>query len=171
VFKGYVQIYTGNGKGKTTAAIGLALRAAGSGMKVFIAQFLKKRKCSEHKALERLSDLITIKRYGEGFVKAHPERKHILAVRKGIEEVKKIINGGEYNLVILDEINLLPSLKLINVEEIIDIIKNKPKIVEIVLTGRYAPEELIQIADLVTEMKEIKHYYSKGIKARKGIEY
>ncbi len=169
--KGYVQVYTGNSKGKTTAALGLALRAAGAGLKVFIAQFIKKRKCSEHKALDRFKDLITIKQYGTGFIKGgRPTKSEIEAARKGFEEVKGIILSKTYDMVVLDEINVAIHHKLIDVQDIVDMLNSKPSNIEIVLTGRYADEKIIEMADLVTEMKEIKHYYKRGVKARKGIE-
>lgn len=169
--KGYIQVYTGNSKGKTTAALGLALRAAGAGLKVFIAQFIKSRKCSEHRALERLKDLITVKQYGTGFLKREkPTNAEINAVRKGFEEAKSIIASKTYDMVILDEINVAAHYNLVTVEDLLDLLNSKPSSMEIILTGRYADERVIKIADLVTEMKEIKHYYKKGVRARKGIE-
>lgn len=170
--KGYIQVYTGNSKGKTTAALGLALRAAGAGLKVFIAQFIKKRRCSEHKALERFSDLITFKQYGTGFLKGDkPTGQEINAAKKGLEEVKKIITSSKYDMVILDEINIAVHYKLISVDELLRVLDTKPAGVELVLTGRYADKRIIEKADLATEMKEIKHYLQKGIKARAGIEF
>ena len=169
--KGYVQVYTGEGKGKTTAALGLALRAAGAGMKVFIGQFIKNRKCGEHKALERFKDLITVKQYGTGFLKGpKPSKIAIGSANKGIKEVRKIILSGKYDLVILDEINIAIHYKLLSICEVIDLIHAKPPGVELVLTGRYADKDIIGKADLVTEMKEVSHYMRKGVKARKGIE-
>lgn len=169
--KGYIQVYTGDGKGKTTAALGLALRAAGAGLKVFIAQFIKKRKCSEHKALERFKDLITVKQYGTGFLKGgKSEKAEVSAAKKGLEEVKDLILSKTYDMVVLDEINVAIHHKLLNVEDVLDLLSMKPPHMEIVLTGRYADDKIIEMADLVTEMKKIKHYYSKGVKARKGIE-
>jgi cob(I)alamin adenosyltransferase len=170
--KGYIQVYTGNSKGKTTAALGLALRAAGAGLKVFIAQFIKKRRCSEHKALERFSDLITFKQYGTGFLKGDkPTIPEIHAAKKGLEEIKKIILSSKYDMVILDEINIAVHHKLFSVDELLKVLDAKPAGVELVLTGRYADKKIIEKADLVTEMKEIKHYLQKGIKARAGIEF
>lgn len=169
--RGYIQVYTGNSKGKTTAALGLALRAAGADLKVFIAQFVKKRKCSEHKAMERFRDLITIKQYGTGFLKRNVSQKsEIAAAKKGLKEVKNIIASKKYDMVILDEINVAVHYNLLSVEDIMDLLNTKPLNMEIVLTGRYADERIIEKADLVTEMKEIKHYFKKGVKARKGIE-
>lgn len=173
--KGYTQVYTGNSKGKTTAALGLALRAAGAGLKVFIAQFIKSRRCSEHKALERFKDLITVRLYGTGFIRKTKTKEQqiraIKAAQRGLEEVRKVIASGEYDMVILDEINLTTHLGLIRKEDLLDLIEKKPLETELILTGRYADEKIIEKADLVTEMKEIKHYYKKGVKARWGIEH
>lgn len=168
----YIQVYTGSGKGKTTAALGLALRAAGAGLRVFIGQFIKKRLCSEHKALERFKDLITVKQYGTGFIKGKkPAKADIDAAKEGLEDAKKIILSDEYDLIILDEINVAIYYNLLDVEEVLDLLNAKPLNIEVVLTGRYADERIIERADLVTEMKEIKHYFRQGVKARKGIEY
>ncbi|GAB6160867.1 cob(I)yrinic acid a,c-diamide adenosyltransferase [Desulfothermus naphthae] len=169
--KGYVQVYTGNGKGKTTAAIGLAVRAAGANLKVFIGQFVKGMHYSELESLKRFSDLITIKQFGrECFIFHDPTEEDIKCARDGLKEAKEIINSGEYQVVILDEINIALYYNLFPIDEVVDIIKNKPENVELILTGRYAPQEIIDIADLVTEMREIKHYYVKGVVAREGIE-
>jgi cob(I)alamin adenosyltransferase len=169
--KGYIQIYTGNGKGKTTAALGLALRAAGAGLKVFIAQFVKQRRCSEHKALERFSDLVTFKRYGKGFfMKRKPGKADFEAAEKGFEEARNIILSRQYDVVILDEINIAVKYGLIRIDELLDVMAKKPAAVELVITGRYAESSVIDKADLVTEMKAIKHYSGQGVKARKGIE-
>ncbi len=169
--RGYIQVYTGNSKGKTTAALGLALRAAGAGLKVFIGQFIKKRKCSEHKALERFKDLITVKQYGTGFLKSRkPTRSEIAAAKKGFEEIKKIASSKKYDMVILDEIHIAVHYNLLSVENILDLLDARPSQMEIVLTGRYADERVMERADLVTEMREIKHYFKKGVKARRGIE-
>lgn len=168
---GYVQVYTGNGKGKTTAAFGLALRAAGAGIRVFIAQFAKGGQYSEIKALERFSDLITVRQYGEGgWVRDQPEEDAIRSARKGWEEIKQVVASGNFGVVILDEANIVTFFNLINVEDLLELIENKPTHVEIVITGRRADPRIIERADLVTEMKDIKHYYSKGVKARVGIE-
>lgn len=169
--KGYVHIYTGDGKGKTTAAIGLSIRAIGCGMKVFIAQFIKGMKYSEIKILERLSDDITVKQYGRGcFIKGKPKEEDVIAAREGLSDAKRHMLSKAYDIVILDEINVADYFGLIETEEIIEFVKQKPVDVELVLTGRRADERLIELADLVTEMKEVKHYYSKGIAAREGIE-
>lgn len=169
--RGYIQIYTGNGKGKTTAALGLALRAAGAGLKVFIIQFIKKRRCSEHKALERFQDLVTIKQYGEGFIlKRKANTSDINAAGKGLEEVKNVIRSGSIDLLILDEVNIAVSRGLISRNDLLEVMDMKPNNLELLLTGRYADEEIIEKADLVTEMRDVKHYAQKGVKARRGIE-
>lgn len=170
-FKGYVQVYTGNGKGKTTAVLGLSIRAAGAGLKVFIGQFMKMGDYSEIKALERFSDLITIEQYGiQGFVKGKPSPGDIEASEKGLAKIKAVVTSGAYDLVILEEGNMAVMSGLFDVQELIDIIDLKPDHVELVITGRGADPRIIEKADLVTEMKEIKHYYKKGVKARVGIE-
>jgi len=170
--KGYIHVYTGNGKGKTTAAFGLALRAVGAGMKVFIGQFVKGKSYNENVAIARHLKNITVKQYGLGcFIVNIPTDDDIKAAEKGLDEMRKIIQKGKYDMVIMDEVNIALYYKLIDIKDLLEIINNTPEHVELVLTGRYAPQELIDKADLVTEMKEIKHYYRKGIEARKGIEY
>ncbi len=169
--KGYVQVYTGNGKGKTTASLGLSLRAAGAGLKVFIAQFLKQGDYSEIRALERFSDLIRIEQYGLGrFIKGKPTEEEIQAAQKGLEEVKEAMLSGEYDVIIVEEGNVAAACGLFEVQKLLDLISLKPDNLELVITGRGASPEVIDQADLVTEMKEIKHYYQKGVAARVGIE-
>lgn len=169
--KGYVQIYTGNGKGKTTAALGLSIRAAGAGLKVFIAQFLKMGDYSEIKALRKFSDLITVEQFGRGkFVKGQPSPDEIEAARKGLERVKAVVAAGQHDLVIMEEGNVAAMCGLFPVEAILEIIDAKPDHMELVITGRGADPRVIEKADLVTEMKEIKHYYQQGVQARVGIE-
>jgi len=169
--RGYIQVYTGNGKGKTTAALGLALRAAGAGHRVFIAQFIKQRPCSEHKALERFSDLVTIIRCGRGFFRGRePGKSDFEAAANGFKEVKDVIASKHYDVVILDEINIALHYGLIHIEELLEVMEKKPLGLELVLTGRYADIRIIEKADLVTEMKEIKHYSTRGVKARAGTE-
>ncbi|MDD4143548.1 MAG: cob(I)yrinic acid a,c-diamide adenosyltransferase [Prolixibacteraceae bacterium] len=170
--KGYIQVYTGNGKGKTTAALGLALRAAGAGKKIFFAQFVKGRIYSETEAVKKYIPEIKIKQYGlESFILNTPTDRDIDAARKGLSEVSLIIEKGLYDMVILDEASIAVFFNLFSSSELIDVIKKKKPETEIVVTGRHAPAELIEFADLVTEMKDIKHYYTKGVEARKGIEY
>ena len=170
--KGFVHVYTGNGKGKTTAAFGLALRAEGAGLKVFIGQFVKGKTYNENMAISENLKNITVKQYGlDCFIVKAPTDDDIKAARQGFDEMQKIIQKGKHDLVIMDEINIALYFKLIDIEDLLETIKNKPEHVELVLTGRYAPQKLIEAADLVTEMKEVKHYYQRGIEARKGIEY
>ncbi len=170
--KGYIHVYTGNGKGKTTAVLGLALRAVGAGKKVYFAQFVKGEIYSEIDAINRYIPEITVKQYGRGcFIVNKPTLEDIQAAKEGLEEVGAVIRSGKYDVVVLDEATIALHYKLFSVEELIAVLQEKREETEIAITGRYAPEELIEIADLVTEMKEIKHYYTKGISARKGIEY
>jgi cob(I)alamin adenosyltransferase len=169
--KGYIQVYTGNGKGKTTAALGLAIRAAGAGLKVFIAQFIKMGEYSEIKALKRFNDLITVEQFGTGrFIKDKPSASDIEAARKGLEKIKAVLRSDQHNVVIMEEANVAVKLGLMSVEDILEIMVEKPKDVELVITGRGADSRIIEKADLVTEMKEVKHYFQKGVKARIGIE-
>ncbi len=169
--KGYVQVYTGDGKGKTTAALGLAMRAAGAGLNVYIAQFVKGMHYSELITLDKLSEYITLKQYGRNcFIKKDPKEEDILAAQEGLREVRDLMTSGKYQVVILDEANIATLYELFSVEDLLDLINVKPENVELVITGRRADPRIIEAADLVTEMKEIKHYYQNGISARDGIE-
>ncbi|MDR1916065.1 MAG: cob(I)yrinic acid a,c-diamide adenosyltransferase [Synergistaceae bacterium] len=168
--RGYVQVYTGNGKGKTTAALGLSIRALGAGMRVFFSQFIKGAKYSEIDILSAFENL-THRQYGLGcFIMRAPTDEDKAAARQGIEEVREAMNSGRYQLVILDEANVASHLGLIPASDLVALAREKPEAVELLFTGRNAPAELIELADLVTEMREIKHYYDKGVKARRGIE-
>jgi cob(I)alamin adenosyltransferase len=168
---GYVQVYTGEGKGKTTAAIGLAIRSLGAGWRVFIAQFLKAGEYSEHKALAKFSDHLTIKTYGRNvFIKGKPEDEDRRLAQAAYEEIAEIVASGRYHLVILDEANVAVHYGLITVDQILELIDRRAEGVELVITGRYAHSRLIDRADLVTEMREVKHYFARGIRARKGVE-
>ncbi len=168
---GYVQVYTGDGKGKTTAAIGLAIRAVGAGRKVFIGQFVKGMYYSELNALQKFYPSIVVKQYGRGcFINRTPTHEDICAAGKGFNEIKEVIMSGEYDIVILDEANIATYYNLIPVQDFVRLIEEKPEQVELVFTGRRACPEILERADLVSEMKEIKHYYSKGVQAREGIE-
>lgn len=169
--KGYVHVYTGDGKGKTTAAFGLALRAAMSGKKVFVGQFVKSMKYNETK-LEQLINNITIKQYGRGcFIYGDPEEEDKNMALAGLKECAEILKSGEYDLVILDEVTIAIHFKLLTTEEVLKAVNEREPHVEVVLTGRRAPEELIEAGDVVTEMKEVKHYYNTiGLEAREGIE-
>ena len=169
--KGYVQVYTGTGKGKTTAAIGLTIRALGAGWPVFFAQFLKTGKYSEHKALAKFSDHLTIKTYGRNvFIKGEPEDEDRRLAQEAYQEIAEIVASGRYRLVVLDEANVAVHYGLITVDQILDLIDRKAEGVELIFTGRHAHPRLIDRADLVTEMREVKHYFHRGIKARKGVE-
>jgi cob(I)alamin adenosyltransferase len=168
--KGYIQVYTGNGKGKTTAALGLSLRAICAGKKVFFGQFVKGMDYSELKAGEYLPNF-TLEQFGRDvFIFDKPSEKDIKVAREGLEKVKKILSSGDYDVVVLDEINVAVFYKLFTVDEVLQLLDMKPEKTEVILTGRYADPQIVERADLVTEMKEIKHYYVKGVKARKGIE-
>jgi len=169
--RGYTQVYTGNGKGKTTAALGLAIRAAGAGIKVFIAQFIKMGDYSEIKALQRFSDLITVEQFGMGrFVKGKPASEDIEAAQKGLERVKAVMDSDDYKIIIMEEANVAAKLGLFAIEDLLEIVINKAYDKELVITGRGASPGVIEKADLVTEMKEVKHYYQAGVRARVGIE-
>ncbi len=166
--KGFVHVYTGNGKGKSTAAFGLAMRARGAGYKVLIIQFLKGQTYSEHSSFEKLG--IDYELYGtKEFIVGEPSQEARNLCKMGLKRAKKAFEEG-YDLVILDEASVAVYLKAMQLEDLLEVVKSKPEGVELVITGRYAPKELLNLADLVTEMKEVKHYYQKGIQARRGIE-
>jgi len=168
--RGYLQVYTGNGKGKTTAAIGLAIRAASAGKKVFIGQFVKGMHYSELDLLEKIEN-ITVRQYGRDcFIYREPSKEDIDSALNGLAEMELVLKGGEYGVVIMDEASIALYYKLFTFESLKSAIENRSDGVEVIVTGRYAPQELIDMADLVTEMKEIKHYYTKGVEARTGIE-
>lgn len=169
--KGYVQVYTGNGKGKTTAALGLALRAAGAGLPVFIAQFVKGMEYSELHAIKRYSDLITLRQYGRGcFIHGKASQEDIRAAGNGLAEAREALLSGKYKIVILDEANIATFFELFSVEDLLALIDEKPEGVELLITGRNADPRILDKADLVTEMREVKHYYVNGVQARDGIE-
>lgn len=172
--KGITQIYTGNGKGKTTAALGLSLRAIGSGLKVAIIQFLKNNaEPGEIKIIKNKFPEVEIFRCGgQDFItKNNISKEDIQEAEKGLNKTKKLVESKKFDLIILDEINVALFFKLLDCKEIDKMIENKPKKLELVLTGRYAPKEIIELADLVTEMKDIKHPYNNGVQAREGIEF
>jgi cob(I)alamin adenosyltransferase len=172
-FKGYVQVYTGNGKGKTTAALGLALRAAGHGLRTYIGQFLKGQAYGELVAARKLGPWITIEQFGrKGFVHVtdNPDEEDIRRARAGLEKCRQAMLSGRFTIVILDEINVALHFRLLGEEKIHAFLDGRPAQVEVVLTGRYAPASLLRRADLVTEMKDKKHYYARGVRARRGIE-
>ncbi len=172
-FKGYIQVYTGNGKGKTSAALGLALRAAGHGLKTYFCQFLKGQDYGELSAIQKLSPLITIEQFGrKGFIHVteNPDKEDIDRAQKGLQKCTKMMKSRKFQIIVLDEVNVAVHFNLFREKDIHDFLDGKPDDVEVILTGRYAPESFIERADLVTEMKAIKHYYNQGIQARRGIE-
>lgn len=191
--KGYVQVYTGDGKGKTTAAIGLAIRSLGAGKNVLFLQFMKSKSYSEHKILTHISPHLKLITLGKPFFvarredldeaslakwqdkcvifeKGNPPQEYVDLMEKGLKIAEDGTKNGEYDLVILDEINVALFYELINLDAVLDLIKNKKPEVELVLTGRNCPQEIIEIADLITDMREVKHYYNRGVEARVGIE-
>ena len=169
--EGYIQIYTGDGKGKTTAALGLALRAAGAGLSVYIAQFLKKGDYSEIKALERFADHITVEQYGLGrFVRGKPQKEDVAAAARGLNAVKSIMSEQKHQMIIMDEANVAVTCGLFTIEDLLQILDLKPEGVELVITGRGAAAEILERADLVSEVNSLKHYFQNGVKARIGIE-
>ena len=170
--RGYVQVYTGDGKGKTTAALGLALRAAGAGLPVYFTQFCKGRESSEHEALRRFSDLITFSHSGsDALIVGPPTTEDIAQAQENLLALRHALTSGKYRVVIADELNVAVDLGLVSVAEALELIEARPESVELVLTGRNAPPEVVMRADLVTEMLAVKHPYREGVKARKGIEY
>jgi len=169
--QGFVQVYTGDGKGKTTAALGLALRAAGAGLNVYIGQFIKNAEYSEIKALQRFADCITLEQFGRGcFLLTEPGQADIDAARQGLATLHRALVSGAYDLVIADEANVAVALQLLSEDDLLALIDRRPPQVELVLTGRGAPPRVLERADLVTEMRLVKHYYDRGVLARKGIE-
>jgi cob(I)alamin adenosyltransferase len=168
--KGYIQVYTGNGKGKTTAALGITLRTICAGNKAFFGQFMKGQDYSEKKAVEYLPGLTMAQFGGPCFVTGNPTEKDIADAKAGLARMKEVLTSGEYDLVVFDEINTAMFFKMLAVEEVLAVLELKPEKTEVILTGRYAPQEIISRADLCTEMKEIKHYYNAGVDARVGIE-
>ncbi len=167
----YIQVYTGNGKGKTTAALGLAIRAAGHLMKTYIGQFMKGQHYGEISALKH-NPYITIEQYGDAncIRKEDVSHKHVEHAGQGLDTACGVMLSSKYDIVVLDEINVAIWFKLIKVEDVLVFLNKRPNNVEVILTGRYAPQELIDCADLVSEIKEVKHYYDNGILARNGIE-
>ena len=168
--KGYVQVYTGNGKGKTTATMGLALRAVCAGRRVIVIQFIKGMAYSELRAPEFLPGF-EIEQHGrECFINRNPEQEDIDCALKGLKRLRDVVTSGEYDVVIADEINIALHYKLFSVSDVLELIKGRDAGTEFILTGRKAPQEIIDAADLVTEMVEVKHYYNNGVAARVGIE-
>jgi len=170
--KGFVHVYTGNGKGKTSAAMGLVLRAAGAGLSVFVAQFAKKGDSSEILGLKRFADRVTVEAYGtDQFLKRPPDAAEIAAAREGLSRLRRVLAAAEHDLVVIDEGCVAVDFGLFSVEALLEVIDCKPPETELVVTGRGASPDLIARADLVTEMKAIKHYFQQGVAARPGIEH
>ena len=170
--KGYIHVYTGNGKGKTTAMLGLALRAAGAGLKTYIGQFIKSGEYSEVKAIRRFLPDLTLEQYGTGraFAAAKATEPEIAAAKDGLAKAARALCSDSYDVIMLDEINVAVHLGLIPVGDALDLIRRKPPHVELVLTGRDAAPEIIEAADLVSDIAETKHYYNSGVAGRLGIE-
>ncbi len=170
--KGFIQVYTGNGKGKTGAAFGLALRAIGQGLKVCIVQFIKGGFDYGESHIAGKLPLLEMAAYGRGkFIKENPTVEDFDEAKKAFNHAKVAIQSGNFDIVILDEVNVAIHLGLLSVKDLIEVLRKKPSQVEVVLTGRHAPKEIVDVADLVTEMREIKHPYARGVRARRGIEY
>ncbi len=171
--KGLTMVYTGNGKGKTTAALGLALRAMGNGKKVFMLQFMKGSKEYGEVRMTPSLPLLTLVQSGlESFVsKDDPSAEDLRLARQGLDLAKDAIDSGNYDLIILDEINIALDYSLFPLEEALNLIKNKPNHLDLVLTGRYAPPQILEMADLISDVQEIRHHYAAGIQARAGIEF
>lgn len=171
--QGLIQVYTGDGKGKTTAALGQSVRAAGYGLRVLILQFIKAGDAtSELRSVQQLSNL-EIRQLGRAlsFIKNKPSPDDIEHARRGWAEAQRVISSGEYDVIVLDEMNVVLDLGMLSCTEVMSFLRQRPTHVEVILTGRKAPDEVIAGADLVTEMRCVKHPYEKGIAARKGIEY
>jgi cob(I)alamin adenosyltransferase len=174
--RGLVIVYTGNGKGKTTAALGLCIRAVGYDEKVCIVQFIKGSwKYGELDGIKRLAPNVELYQKGLGFVGIIDDKldrsEHIKAAKEAVDFAREMIHSGKYDIVILDELNVALGLDLIKIEDALELIKSKPPLLDLVITGRNARQEIIELADLVTEMREIKHPYQKGIMAQKGIDF
>lgn len=171
--KGFVHVYTGNGKGKTTAALGLAFRAMGNSSKTYIGQFMKGQSYSELEAAKMVQPYITFEQYGRDtfiHIKSPPKEEDVADAEIGLTKAKKAMLSGKYDIIVLDEIITANYFHLVTIKDMLDLIAQKPIGVELIFTGRYAPAKLIDAADLVTEMKEVKHYFKQGISARDGIE-
>lgn len=169
--KGYVHVYTGNGKGKTTSVIGIMVRAAGAGKKIYFGQFMKQGDYSEIKVLQERFPEITLEQYGGRLLlDKESEATDIAIAQEGIKRAKEALHSGKYDMVVLDEVNIVVFLEQVQLEQLIELIENRPENVELVLTGRYANEKIIEMADLVSEIQQVKHYFNNGVQARLGIE-
>lgn len=172
--RGYVHVYTGNGKGKTTAALGLAVRAAGHGFRTYFAQFMKKQHYGELGAVrEHLSGLIKMEQFGlEEFHSSGTEvkKEEREAAQEGLAAVDSAMRGGRYQVIVMDEINVTLHFGILDPEPVLNLIRTRPENIELILTGRYAPPEIMAVADLITEMREVRHYFTSGVPARDGVE-
>jgi cob(I)alamin adenosyltransferase len=171
--RGLVQVYTGDGKGKTTAALGLAFRASGHGLRTYVIQFMKGQIVYGELNAAKLVPLnVTIEQMGRpDFVnKKSPDPIDIRMAQEALARAREVVSSGEYDIVVLDEVNVAMDFNLVSVADVLAIVRGKPANVELILTGRYAPEEIVKAADLVTEMKLVKHYYDAGVGSRNGIE-
>ena len=170
--KGYIHVYTGPSKGKTTSALGLGLRAAGAGLKVHMVQFMKGRRYSELESIEKIPGFTFSQHGRDEFVnKEKPEQIDIDMAQEGFNFAKKIMKEDKYDMIILDEINVAVDYNLIDLHDVMKLIEDKPEKLELVLTGRYAHPEIVRVADYVSEMLEIKHPYQQGVEARKGVDF
>lgn len=168
--KGYIHIYTGDGKGKTTAAFGLAVRALCAGKSVYIGQFVKSMEYNETRIAEKF-DRIQIEQFGNGcMLTREADGEDVRMAHEGLMKCADILSSGEYEVVILDELTIALFLGLLELDEVLNLIRGKRPETEVVITGRYASQELIDVADLVTEMREVKHYYQQGVLSRDGID-
>ena len=171
--RGIVYVITGDGKGKTTAALGQALRAVGHGRRVFMVQFMKGRKYGEVLAAERYLPGLVIRQCGlDSFVmRGRPAPVDLELARQGLALARKALTGGEFDLVILDEVNVALDFNLLPLDEVLALIADRPAAVDLILTGRYAPEPLLAAADTVSRIEEVKHHYAQGFKERAGMEF
>ncbi len=168
---GYVQVYTGDGKGKTTAAIGLAVRACGAGLRVYFAQFIKAGDSSEIRWLQKFCSQMRIEAFGRGrFLRGRPAPEDLALASQGLERLRQAVTSGEFDLVVADEANGAVQAGLLSISDLLALIDIRKPDVELVFTGRNAHPELIERADLVTELRAVKHYLNAGVPARKGIE-
>ncbi|MBM4037233.1 MAG: cob(I)yrinic acid a,c-diamide adenosyltransferase [Planctomycetes bacterium] len=171
--RGYVQVYTGDGKGKTTAALGLAVRAAGHGLRTYICQFMKRRPSGEHEAVKRLGNLIAIETCGSGkflYPKWPPDPAEVARAGEGLARARAAMLSGEYHIIVLDEVCVAINFRLLSLEEVMAFIREKPEAVELVLTGRQASPTIVAVADLVSDIRAVKHYFRQDVEARQGIE-
>lgn len=170
--KGYIQLYTGNGKGKTTAAFGLAVRALCAGKRVFIGQFVKSIKYNETRIESLFEKQLVIRQFGRGcFLDHKPGKEDVFSASEGLRQCAEVLASAQWDLVVLDELTIAVYFGLLTDEEVLRALEQRASGTEVVLTGRYASEKLIEKADLVTEMCEVKHYYAQGILSRDGFDH